>query len=91
MIVPVISTIHIPEEDRAQLADFSTVADTPGDILAATDDGSGHFICINDGAGEWTRYSQAMRDLVEAFLALGYSHLRLDADGDIVPGLPKFG
>lgn len=31
-----------------------------------------------------------MQDLVQTFRDLGYSYLRLDADGDTIPELPTF-
>ena len=98
MSVPVLSTLHIPAADRAQLA-----LNDPRDWLAMVGTGEGHILHFDNGndyhitgpadfADDFPPelFTDDFRQLVYTFAALGYSYLRLDTDGDEIPGLSVF-
>lgn len=93
MIIPVVSTVHIPASDRQRLAEFSVLDD--GDVLACIEGGFGHIVMLDDMDGDegedaWRNYSPEFRTLLSAFRDKGYSYLRLDADGDEIDGWQTF-
>ncbi len=90
MQVPVISTQHITAADGAQLLKAE-----PCDVLATLYESSGHIIHSDTDedlaeAFPPDRFSDAFRALVLHFRALGFEYLRIDSNGDVVPGLPTF-
>lgn len=90
MQVPVISTQHITAADGAQL-----VKAEPRDVLATLYESTGHIIHSDSDedlaeAFPANRFSDAFRALVLHFRTLGFEYLRIDAHGDVVPGLQTF-
>lgn len=90
MVVPCVSTIHIPKEDGKRLVEEGGLPNE-GPLFTRYDNG-GHIIALCDeyDPSDWAQYSQEMRDLTEAFHTHGYRFLRLDAEGDIIKGLRTF-
>ena len=85
MQVPVVSTCHIHARDDAALA---ALCDESASVCELWD-GTGYLLCIEEG----DRYDELTReanDLIAQFATLGYSYLRLDPDGDVLPDVPKF-
>jgi hypothetical protein len=89
MRVPFISTAHITAADGAKLRQ-----NDPRDVLAKVID-TGHIIYfgdddINAQFAEEYGFSQPFRDLLHTLAADGFTYVRLDCDGDVIPGLPTF-
>jgi len=85
MQVPVISTFHITKEDGQRLA-----LDDWRDSLAACH-GDGHILHFEaDSLDDFSEFSEPFQDMISEFADLGYTYLRLDIDGEILPDLPTF-
>jgi hypothetical protein len=81
MEAPVISTTHVTEEDVDRLKE---------DRAVFLRDGNDTFvILIEDGPGEWFDYSESFQTAVEFFHNRGYSYLRFDETGDVIPQLKQ--
>ncbi len=93
MRVPVVSTGHIDARDAEQL-DHDSDANACG--ISALSGGCGWLLWIGDDdtpdalAAEWSEYSQPFRDLLAFVIRAGFQHLRLDADGELLPQFTIF-
>lgn len=85
MTVPSLSTSHITERD-GQLLNGPVFRP-----FASLQDGSGHILHISDGhATEFQDFSPWFRNIVKGLHEAGFSYVRFDCDGDILPGLSTF-
>lgn len=93
MVVPVISTGHITAEDAQQL-DHDAASGHPSPVMGALCNECGWLLSIDDDLVEipdqWPGYSPQFHHVIKTFHTLGYQYLRLDSEGDTVPGLPEF-
>lgn len=90
MEVPMISTAHITQEDRAQL-----LKGHPQDVFATIYDSSGHIIHSLtdepiDEAFPLERFSEAFRAMFLYFRQIGFEYVRIDSNGPVIPDLPTF-
>jgi hypothetical protein len=97
MQVPTISTKHITKEDGHAISCEGI------EVLAAAEHCDLHIISF-DNANDYhiegpddfkddfppELYSDDFRALIFTFASLGYGYLRLDADAEIIEGLPVF-
>jgi hypothetical protein len=84
MHVPTVSTQHISPADNARLQQDDI---GNGPVMAALN--PGYLLSIDDLA-EFEGYSDAFLHLLETFHHLGFHHLRLDPDGNLLDDLPQF-
>lgn len=83
MTVPVVSTVHIKHSDAEKLdsMDWPVVGDL----------GTGWLLRLVPNADTaFNSCSRAMREMLEAFKAMGFDYLRLDADGVRLTDLQTF-
>jgi hypothetical protein len=90
MQVPHLSTVHITAEDGKQLA-----LNLSSDSLAVIERGFGHILHfesedLDDDYSDEAGFSQSFRDMLHYLARDGFKYVRLDPDGDILPGLPVF-
>ena len=90
MRVPHLNTAHITAEDGAQLA-----LNLTRDSLAIVERGHGHILhfeleSISDDFSDERGFSPVFRDMLAYLAAAGFVYVRLDPDGDVLPGLPVF-
>ena len=90
MQMPHLSTAHITAEDGAQLR-LNLVRDS----LAVIERGRGHIIhfepdSIEDDFRSDHGFSREFRDMLHYLARFGFGYVRLDPDGDVIPGLPTF-
>lgn len=90
MQVPHLSTAHITAEDGAQLR-----LNLSRDSLAIIENGFGHILhfepeTIEEDFSNATGFSRKFRDVLHYLGTAGFEYVRLDPDGDTLPGLPTF-
>lgn len=85
MHVPVVNTAHmqLTDDERLKTDDIGN-----GPVMA--DLKPGWLLCIEDFASDFEGYSDAFLHLLETFHHLGFHHLRLDPDGNVLDDLPRF-
>lgn len=85
MVVPVISTGHIPRSDAAKLEQLNV--NHP--LLMPTSANAGYLLNIAD----WThddRFSRELNHICDCLAGLGYHYARFDSAGDKFADLPTF-
>lgn len=98
MAVPVIASGHITGADMETLESYGSnnfnLGYGNGIILwwgvDADDEEIAEAFPAMSGDGLRPMFSDTFRHVVQSFRNLGYNYLRLDSDGDEVPGLPTF-
>lgn len=88
MRVPVLNSSHVTAEDEERLRRGDI------DISSLGDDGwllwLGEETSPDDVAGEWRGYSAEFHALLAFVIRAGFKHLRLDADGEVLPQFTIF-
>ena len=87
MQVPVISTSHFPADDCDLLFDAQATC-----LVGFNDEIPTAILHLEDFEQNLPldRLAESSRQVLRHFHDLGYAYLRLDRDGDVVPGLPTF-
>lgn len=80
---PTISTCHLPKECWEDVQDAAVMANDDGCLLHLED---------NTEPERYARIPLAAAEIAtcDRFLALGYTHVRFDPDGDVIEGLPTY-
>jgi len=85
MVVPVISTIHVPQSDIEPLWDCGLMQ-SDGSMISTT-------IIVLDGSAEELKsagVSEGTLRILDALVANGYCWVRFDPDGEVFEDLAKF-
>ena len=87
MEVPVLSTGHLPEAERAIINDYTEAE--PG-VLAVSPAFGTLFFIIEDGADDIATNLPTLAGIARRLSEAGFHYLRLDPDGELFDDLPQF-